>query len=77
MEPDVGKVAKHVSGVFAACMGNSQVPLKHEPYRVAEAVLEIASHGRLGEILNSSNGHRSLVSAGGHSVSLGRPPEAG
>ena len=76
VEPDVGKVCRYVSGVFAACLGNSQVPLQHEPSRVVEVVFEIASLGRPSEIVTSNNGHKNPAMVAGHSVSLGHPPEA-
>ena len=73
VEPDVGKVGRYVSGVFAACLGNSQVPLQHEPSRVAEVVFEIASLGRTSEIVTSNNGHPNPILVTDHSVSLGHP----
>ena len=44
---DLKSVRKHVPGVFATFLSNNEVPLKHEPDRIAEAVLSIANMGRV------------------------------
>jgi uncharacterized cofD-like protein len=56
---DLETVRKYVPGVFATHLGNNQVPLKHEPERVAEVVLSIASLGRVPATLArvGGNGH--------------------
>ena len=50
------------AGVFATCFANNQVPLKHEPERIAEAVLSMAGLGRVREVPAGSNGHRARMS---------------
>ena len=44
---DLKAVRKHVPGVFATFLSNNEIPLKHEPDRIAEAAMAIASLGRV------------------------------
>ncbi|MFQ6030450.1 MAG: hypothetical protein ACE5Q6_23495 [Dehalococcoidia bacterium] len=44
---DLKVVRKHVPGVFSTYLSNNEIPLKHDPDRIAEAVLAIASLGRV------------------------------
>ncbi len=58
VEADLEKVQSQAAGVFATCLANNQVPLKHEPERIAEAVLSMAGLGRVRTVPAGSNGHR-------------------
>ncbi|MBM3941950.1 MAG: YvcK family protein [SAR202 cluster bacterium] len=44
--PDLDMVRRHVPAVFASSVANGRLPFKHDPDRVAEAVLCIARLGR-------------------------------
>jgi uncharacterized cofD-like protein len=61
VEPELEVVQQYVPGVFATPLANDQVPLKHKPDRVAEAVLSIASLGRTKTVTNGAIGHRALT----------------
>ena len=63
VEADLEAVRRHVPGVFATCLGNDQIPFKHEPDRIAEAVLSIAGIGRVPPINVEGNGHRTPSAA--------------
>ena len=47
MPSDLKAVQKHVPGVFATFLSNNEIPLKHDPERIAEAAMAIASLGRV------------------------------
>ena len=52
---DLEVVGKHVPGVSGLLLGNDQVPMKHDPHRIAEAVRGIVNVGRVWE--TGTNGH--------------------
>ena len=54
VEADLETVGRYVPGVFATWLGNGNLPLMHEPERVAEAVVNIALTGRAGSAINST-----------------------
>ena len=62
VEADLEKVQSQAAGVFATCLANNQAPLKHEPERIAEAVLSMAGLGRDRTVPAGSNGHRARTS---------------
>ncbi len=62
VETDLEKVQSQAAGVFATCLANNQVPLKHEPERIAEAVLSMAGLGRNRKVQVGSNGHGTQTS---------------
>ena len=72
VESDLDLVQRHAPGVFATSLGNNQVPLIHGPERIAEAVLSIASIGRVRGGFKSDNGHKAAVPAAGRSVAMSR-----
>ena len=47
VEADIEVAGGLVPGVYAAVLGNDEVPLMHQASRVAEAVLDIAGQGRV------------------------------
>ena len=47
VEADIEVAGGLVPGVYAAVLGNDDVPLMHQSSRVAEAVLDIAGQGRV------------------------------
>ncbi len=57
-EVDLEKVQRQAAGVFATCLANNQLPLKHEPGHIAEAVLSIAGLGRVREVPAGGNGRQ-------------------
>lgn len=69
VEADLEVVQQYVPGVFGTAVANDQVPLKHEPDRVAEAVFNIASIGRIQQAANGANGN-------GHRPSNGVPDQS-
>ena len=72
VEVDLEAVGRQVPGVFATCVGNDQIPFMHEQDRIAEAVLSIASIGRVPPIHVEGNGHRTLASAPDRPEALSR-----
>lgn len=58
VEADLEDVRLNELGVFATCLANNQLPLKHEPERIAEAVLSMAGLGRVREVAAGGNGHQ-------------------
>ena len=74
VEGDLEEVQRHVLGVFAACLANNQVPLKHEPERIAEAVLSITSIGRVQRTLTDGNGLHASPALPGLPAALGHQP---
>ena len=54
---DLEETRRHVPRLAATPLGNGQVPLQHEPGRVAQAILEIAQTGPLGTGQDGLNGH--------------------
>ena len=62
VEADLEKVQGQAAGVFATCLANNQVPLKHEPERIAEAVLSMTGLGRVRTVPAVSNGNRARTS---------------
>ena len=56
VKADLELVQLYVPGVIAACLGNNQVPLKHNPDRIAEAVLSIIGSGRVPKAGAGGNG---------------------
>ena len=56
VEADLEDVQRQVAGVFATGLANNQLPLKHEPERIAEAVLSMAGLGRVREVPAGGNG---------------------
>jgi uncharacterized cofD-like protein len=59
--PDLEVVRRYVPGVFAAQLGNNEIPLKHDQGRIAEAVLRIAGMGRIRDSLTQASANGSLV----------------
>jgi len=59
---DLKAVRKHVPGVFSTFLSNNEVPLKHEPDRIAEAVLSIANMGRVTVTSTARSKKRQLLS---------------
>ena len=49
-------MSEYVPGVYTALLGNSLIPLKHLPDRIAEAVFSIAGMGRIEQSL-AGNGY--------------------
>ena len=73
---DLEVVRDYVPGVFGTGLGNNQVPLKHEPDRIAEAVLSISQIGRVPEGQTGGNGHRASIGSSDRSTALGGPVPA-
>jgi uncharacterized cofD-like protein len=77
---DLEAVRKCAPGVFGTHLGNNQVPLKHEPERVAEVIFSIASLGRVPAVPARVNGNGSFGPAPaltpGHPAVLLPEPEA-
>ena len=46
---DIDDIGREVPGVYAADLGNDEIPLKHRSSRVAEAIINIAREGRVSE----------------------------
>ena len=61
VEADLEVTQGYVPGVFATCLCNNEVPIKHEPARIAEAVLSIAGLDRVQEV--GTNGNNLLQQA--------------
>ena len=57
VESDLEAVQRYVPGVFATGLGNGQVPFKHQPQRVAEAVMSIAHSGRVRMMISEIDGN--------------------
>ena len=61
VEADLEKVQSQAAGVFATCLANNQAPLKHEPERIAEAVLSMVEIGRYQPVVTATGpGHQFL-----------------
>ena len=46
---DMDAIGGEVLGIYAAGLGNDEIPLKHRSDRVAEAIIDIAREGRVSE----------------------------
>ncbi len=49
VRPDVDAVSAHVSGIVAARLAASELPLRHDSRRTAEAILQSISAGRMSD----------------------------
>ena len=75
VEADVEVTRQYVPGVLATCLGNNELPLKHEPERIAEATLSIAILGRRHEASKSTDGQRTSKSSPSGFTASGRTRE--
>ena len=64
VEANLELVRRYVPGVLATWLENGDLPLKHEPERVAEAVINIAHIGRTPSISTGANGRNGLNGSG-------------
>ncbi|MFQ6026019.1 MAG: uridine diphosphate-N-acetylglucosamine-binding protein YvcK [Dehalococcoidia bacterium] len=63
---DLTSTQQHVPGVFATFLSNNELPLKHDPERIAEAAMALAGLGRVPEAdLNDRNRWHSARSSSG------------
>lgn len=75
VEVDLEEVRRHVPGTFATSLANGQVPLQHDPERIAEAILSIVGMGRVPRVFTEGNGLLSEIAVPGLPASKSQPPK--